>query len=44
MGKRELTPEEQFLKEGDRSAHWNTVDVHEPVMKALGLEGGGIDC
>lgn len=39
MGKRELTPEEQFLKEGDRSAHWNTVDVHEPVMKALGLEG-----
>lgn len=39
MGKRELTPEEQFLKDGDRSAHWNTVDVHEPVMKALGLEG-----
>lgn len=39
MGKRELTPEEQFLKDGDRSAPWNTVDVHEPVMKALGLEG-----
>lgn len=39
MGKRELTPEEQFLKEGDRSAQWNAIDVHEPVMKALGLEG-----
>lgn len=39
MGKRELTLEEQFLKDGDRSAHWNSVDVHEPVMKALGLEG-----
>lgn len=39
MGKSELTPEERFLKDGDRSAHFIPIDVHEPVMKALGLSG-----
>ncbi|WP_019908816.1 DUF4367 domain-containing protein [Paenibacillus sp. HW567] len=39
MGKSELTPEEQFLKEGDRSAAFITVDVHDPVMQTLGLGG-----
>ncbi|MEK4063601.1 MULTISPECIES: DUF4367 domain-containing protein [Paenibacillus] len=39
MGKSELTSEEQFLKDGDRSANLIPVDVHGPVMKALGLGG-----
>ncbi|AIQ46061.1 hypothetical protein R70723_09315 [Paenibacillus sp. FSL R7-0273] len=37
MDKIQLTPEERFLKDGDRSAGLIPVDVHEPVMKALGL-------
>ncbi|AIQ39986.1 hypothetical protein [Paenibacillus sp. FSL R5-0912] len=39
MAKSELTPEERFLKDGDRSANYISVDVHDPVMKALGLGG-----
>ncbi|WP_342423933.1 hypothetical protein [Paenibacillus sp. FSL E2-0178] len=39
MGKSELTSEERFLKDGDRSANYLPVDVHDPVMKALGLGG-----
>ncbi|MHA6531492.1 DUF4367 domain-containing protein [Paenibacillus sp. BAC0078] len=39
MGKSELTLEERFMKDGDRSANFIPVDVHEPVMKALGLGG-----
>lgn len=39
MGKGELTQEERFLKEGDRSAGIPPVDVHDPVMQMLGIAG-----
>lgn len=39
MGKGELTQEERFLKEGDRSAGILPVDVHDTVMRKLGLAG-----
>ncbi|WP_340021989.1 DUF4367 domain-containing protein [Paenibacillus sp. FSL K6-1096] len=39
MGKSELTQEERFLKEGDRSAGIPPVDVHDPVMQMLGIAG-----
>lgn len=39
MDKSKLTTEERFLKDGDRSANFIPVDIHEPVMKALGLGG-----
>lgn len=37
MGKGELTSEEQFVKDGDRSAEFPPVDVHDPVMEAIGF-------
>ncbi|AIQ67639.1 DUF4367 domain-containing protein [Paenibacillus graminis] len=37
MCKDELTSEELFLKEGDHSAKLPLVDVHDSVMKAIGL-------
>ncbi|MGN7765755.1 DUF4367 domain-containing protein [Paenibacillus sp. 22594] len=37
MGKGELTLEEQFLKEGDHSANFPPVDVHDAVIEAIGL-------
>lgn len=37
MGKGELTSDEQFLKEGDHSADFPPVDVHDPVMEAIGF-------
>ncbi|NQX45519.1 DUF4367 domain-containing protein [Paenibacillus tritici] len=42
MGKSELTPEEQFLKDGDRSMDVRPVDIHDPVMEAIGF--GKIRC
>ncbi|MEC0170768.1 hypothetical protein [Paenibacillus graminis] len=37
MCKDELTSDELFLKEGDHSAQLPLVDVHDSVMKAIGL-------